>query len=385
MKTTPLLKICKTIVQWLNQSEPQNPSWSPPTWETFQRVCRIHGIAPLLHEKLKGVDWKDDTVQSWLTQQYAFNTQRIAKIHKELKAILARFSENSVRVMPLKGSILSTNFYQDPARRPMADIDLLIQLEDFEAGADLLARLGYERDVAHWKHTEFSKPDNRQVVSRTSEHPENPRKVEIHLQCRETFGGPTVNLTELMWANSMPGELLGESVTIPNPDALWLHLLVHSTYHIWQGKGRLIQLVDLAQLTPQLHDPLPLLNSIDARFTYPSLVLLKKLFPAVIEDSLLAAQGERVSPTFKHWVASLDLVNTSYLNPKPPGPYLLKALKFTGGRPQEVIQALRFAFWPSLEEIALDHPKLAKSKAPWLAYFLLPLDWTKRLVTGRKP
>jgi len=288
-------------------------------------------------------------------------------------------------VMPLKGSILSTNFYKNPAWRPMADIDLLIQPEDFAASTDLLARLGYERDVAHWKHTEFNKPDNRQIISKTTEHPENPRKLEVHLQCRETFGGPTINLTELMWANSRQGELLGESVIIPNPDVLWLHLVVHSTYHIWQGRGRLIQLVDLAQITPQLNNQFLLLDSIDARFTYPSLALLKKYFPAAaIEDSLLATQRERISPAFKGWVASLDLVNTSYLNPKPAGPYLFKAFKFTEGRLQEVIQALRFAFWPKLEEIALDHPKLAKSKVPWLGYFLLPLDWTKRLIAGRK-
>lgn len=385
MTAETLSNICDSIVCWLNQPEPRDFDWSPATWETFQFVCRVHGIALLLHEKLKGAEWIDDTLQSWLTEQYASNAQRIAKMHGELKEILALFAQNNIQLIPLKGSILSANFYKDPACRPMADLDLLIRPEDFEASAELLGQLSYEWDVVHWKHTEFSKPDNRQVISKTCEHPENPRKVEVHLHCRETFGGPTVDLTDLMWANSTPGELLGEPTTIPKLEALWLHLLVHNTYHTWQGKGRLIQLVDLTQITPQLDDPLPLLNSIDARFTYPSLTLLKKFFPDAVEDSLLAVQQKRISPAFKQWVDSLDLVNTSYLNPNPPGPYLLKALKFSEGRPQEVVQALRFAFWPSLEEIALDHPRLAKSKVPWLGYFLLPLDWTKRLIAGRKP
>jgi hypothetical protein len=47
--------------------------------------------------------------------------------------------------------------------------------------------------------------------------------------------------------------------------------------------------------------------------------------------------------------------------------YLPKALKFTEGRPREVVQALRFAFLPGLDEVALDHPQLANSKMPWLA------------------
>jgi hypothetical protein len=149
---------------------------------------------------------------------------------------------------------------------------------------------------------------------------------------------------------------------------------------MWQGKGRLIHLVDLALLRPHLDDPLPLLNSVEARFTYPSLVLLKKYFPAALDDALLATQHPRVSPSFRQWAASLDLVNTSHLNPKPPGLYLSRAIKFTEGRPREVAQALRFALLPSLEEIALDHPKLAQSRAPWLAYFLLPVDWARRVI-----
>jgi hypothetical protein len=57
----------------------------------------------------------------------------------------------------------------------------------------------------------------------------------------------------------------------------------------------------------------------------------------------------------------------------------MKALRFSKGRPREVGQALRFALLPRLEEILLDHPKLAQSRWPYLAYGLLPLDWLKRL------
>jgi hypothetical protein len=78
------------------------------------------------------------------------------------------------------------------------------------------------------------------------------------------------------------------------------------------------------------------------------------------------------------------LVTSSYLNPAPDGLYLTKALKFSEGRPIEVLQALRFSFLPGLDELSLDHPRLAQSKAPWLAYFLLPLDWTKRLLQARR-
>jgi hypothetical protein len=248
-----------------------------------------------------------------------------------------------------------------------------------------LIQLGYQPDVVHWKHTEFSQPNNRQVISKTVEHPDNPRKLEIHLKCRESFGGPTVDITNLMWTSAMEGELLGEQATLPSTEALWLHLLLHATYHLWQGRGRLIHLFDLSLVTPRVVDPLPSLNAIDARFTYPALALQKRYFPASVDEALFISQQKRVSSNFRQWVDTLNLVNSSYLNPAPEGMYLSKAIKFSEGRPSEVTQALRFALLPAPDEIALDHPRLARSKVPWLAYLLLPLDWAKRILKTQTP
>lgn len=368
-----------TIAGWLNGAALADPHWSLAIWETFQFVCQVHGVAPLLHPKLQGTPWLDSSLQSWLVEQYQFNTQRVSRMQAELQAILALFSRQQLPVMPLKGSLVASQYYAEAGLRPMADLDLLIHPGDFALAARLLAQLGYQPEVKHWKHTEFVKPENRAVVSRECEHPDNPRKLEVHLYCRESFGGPLVELTDLMWQHATPGELLGEMAWLVKAEALWLHLLAHATYHLWQGRGRLLHLVDLALVTPHLTDPLDWLNRVEARFTYPSLALLYRYFPGVLESALLASQEVRVSASFRRWVDSLNLVNTSYLNPNPIGLYLLKALKFSEGRPTEVAQALRFALLPSLEEIALDHPSITQSQLPWLAYFLLPLDWIKRV------
>jgi hypothetical protein len=375
-----LALICETIADWLNTADPKQPTWSKAMWAQFQRVSRVHGVAPLLHTTLKESSWPAPSLKAWLAEQYGFNRQRLTKMQGELTIILAEFNQNDVPLLPLKGSVLTATLYEDAGWRPMADLDLLIHPQNFERSARLLRGLGYEQSVAHWKHTEFSRPDNRQVVSRTVEHPDNPRGVELHLYCRETFGGPTVDLTDFMWQHAQHGSLLGERVMQIEEGALWLHLLIHATYHMWQGRGRLIHLIDLACLTPRIPAPLLWLDLVDARFTYPCLVLLKRYFPATLEQRILTHQQTRLSSTFRRWVASLDLVNTSYLNPQPTGLYFFKALKFSEGRPKEIGQALRFALLPSLEEIALDHPRLATSHVAWLGYFLLPLDWIKRLI-----
>ncbi len=378
-----LSQLCDTIANWLTDPEPQNPGWSPEMWETFLFASLVHGVGPMLHGKLAETAWLDKKVKNWLAEQYLFNGQRLAKMHAELKAILSLFRLNNVKLMPLKGSIISARFYPEPALRPMADLDLLIRPEDFERSAVLLAQLGYEQTVVHWKHTEFSRPDDRAVASRTGEHPDNPRGVELHLYCRETFGGPTIDLTDMMWDKARTDTLLDVETVLPSLEALWLHLLVHATYHLWQGKLRLIHLVDLWLLTPHISDPASVLQTVDARYTYPALALSQRYFPLGLDKAILKTQAARLSASFCQWADSRDLVNTSYLNPRPPGLYFVKALRFTEGRPLEVIQTLRFSFLPSPQELALDHPRLANSKMPWLAYFLLPLDWTKRLVRNR--
>ena len=368
------------MARWLTGPQPQDPVWSAAAWERFRYACLVHGVAPLLHQQLEHAPWLEPQTQTWLAAQYTLNGQRQAKFRAELQAILEAFDQQGLDVMPLKGAVLAASIYQEPALRRMADLDLLICPDNFEPSCQILTGLGYEQDVVHWKHTEFIKPDNRRVMSVSGEHPDNPRRVELHCYCRETFGGPTVDLTESLWSTAYQDTLLGKSAMLPRPEMLWLHLLVHATYHLWQGKGQLIHLLDLWLLTPKIDAPLEILNQIDTRYTYPALAMLSRYFPLRLDEAILQAQAQRLSSRFRDWAETLNLVSGSYLNPQPPGLYFSKALRFSEGRPKEVLQAARFSLLPHPEELALDHPKLARSPFPWLAYFLLPLDWVNRLL-----
>lgn len=366
--------------------QPNAPTWSAELEQAWQIACQVHGIASYLQPAMREAEWLPESLKVWAEAQHAANSQRIARLHRDLQTILALFAAHELPLMPMKGALLTAQAYPDPGLRPMADLDLLIHPADFERARDLLGQLGYQPTIHHWKHTEFIQPDNQTVVDATCEHPDNPRKLELHLYCRENFGGPIVDITDLMWGQAHLSTWLGQPAWLPSTATLALHLLVHASYHFWQGRGRLIQLLDLEQLYQHEPEPfenpqklLTLLHSIEARYTYPSLLLWHKYAPSAVNYALMISQRARVSPQFHHWADSLDLINSSHLNPNASGLYLIKALRFSEGRPREVSQALRFALLPHLDEILLDHPKLAQSRWPWLAYGLLPLDWLKRL------
>lgn len=385
--TVSLVEICSTLARWLTQ-HPQNPDWSADTWERVKVACRVHGLAAKMWQRLSGQPWIEPDMADWFHTQYRFNRERIARITADTGRILNEFNRCNLPVMPLKGVILNEFYYDDPATRPMSDIDLLVPVARFGEASRLLSQLGYEPEAEHRKHAVYVQSANRRVISRNTEHPENPRRVELHPACRENFGGPAVDLTTTIWQHARLGRVAGQAAYLPQPENLWLHLLVHSSYHLWQGRARLVHLLDL-WLVWQTEAPgntmalAEAVSKVDGRYTYPALALLGRHFGDTPLAALIKQQQTGLSPRFRHWVESLDLVNSSYLNSDPPGTYLGKALSFSEGRPEEVFQALRCAFLPGLDELSLDHPRLARSKVPWLAYLLLPLDWSRR-IGGRR-
>ena len=264
----------------------------------------------------------------------------------EARLILAGFEAAGIPIAPLKGLVLQTQYYADPALRPMSDLDFLISPPHYTAGLGLLTQLGYQVQRSHWKNIELIKPDNVQVIDPFCEHPDNPRWVELHLACKEMFGGPNLDLTECVWAQGREAQLLGETAVLMSPETLWLHLAAHTSADLWRGKARLIQLIDLWTLQPHVPNLSAALESVEARFVGLGLSLLQRTFPRTLSESQETSLRRRVSGPFWRWAKSFDLVNSSRLNPDPKLPYLLKVLRFNEGRPREILQALRYIFWP---------------------------------------
>ena len=312
---TDMREVCETLPQWLIAPPESPPDWSSHAWGLFCHASVVHGVAPLMRANIGQLQWVPDQVRDWLERQFTLNVQRVAKMHDELRDILALFSQHDIPLMPLKGALLGPWHYADPGLRPMADLDFLLRPSDFEAGEALFHRLGYEESFRNARHLRLIKPDNRDVVETGCEHPDNPRMLEVHPWCGEQVEDALINLTDLMWDNAHCRELLGETAWVVDTDVLWLHLFVHMAHHILDEhvRTRLIHLLDLAILTPQVRQPQAMLASIDARGVYPGLALLHRYFPTPQVEALLASQRERVTPAFADWSHSLDLINTSHL------------------------------------------------------------------------
>lgn len=312
---------CEELARWMVDPPERPPERPAEEEERFREAARVHGAAPLLWLRLRDRStWRESAIGAWLADQHLWNGRRVDRLQGELREILLAFAAAGVPILPLKGSVLASLYYEEPAARPMADLDVLLLSDHQEAGEALLAGLGFEKIFNGWKHARFARPGSGGIADPAREHPDNPRLLEVHPRCRERIRDTVVDLTETLHGTARRGELLGAPSLLPDADAFWLHLLVHATHHVLLNTFRLIQLADLIRLEPFLRRPEELVEAVDPRATYPALALLERYFPGERSGGLRARLRERLareSAGYVSWADGLDLWTVCYLNPAP--------------------------------------------------------------------
>jgi hypothetical protein len=288
--------------------------WGPDDWTDLRRVVTFQGLAAHLARVLPGSAIAasiQPATLDWLAGQAAQNARRIERMHEELNAILAAADVAGIEVMPLKGAVLTTVPGLDPAVRPMADLDLLVRPGDRERMATVLTGLGYARDAddaPHPTHDVFLDPGAGRVVAHEGEHPDNPRRVELHTEVKRHLWALASDddLTGMLWRDARRADVVGRPASVPAPQALLAHLAIHATSDLLVGRGRLVQWLDLGAVAPAIGEfagmPHP-------RVVYPSLRLTARALPIATAGTAedLAALERNVPDRLVRWAARVSL------------------------------------------------------------------------------
>lgn len=103
-------------------------------WEYIYKKSVSDGLTPLVYMCLSRDGLKelvDKTALEKLRRQYLINLMRNTILVEELDRLLQRLNTTGIRTMLLGGMAILKTVYSDIALRPMADIDILIDRNNF--------------------------------------------------------------------------------------------------------------------------------------------------------------------------------------------------------------------------------------------------------------
>lgn len=390
-------QISATVIGWLTDAAhapiaQATAGWGAPEWEAARWAAQVHGIAPLLDRA--AARWPDAgaldaRLRRYLADQRRLSGERVARLLDELAELLRACHAGGVAAMPLKGGLLAPTAYAEPGLRPMNDLDLLVRPGDEPRALDLLADLGYELVARGWKHAMLARPGARgPVAAYDGEHPDNPRSLDLHIRVAEQFWGIRYDLTDEIWAESAPGELLGTVAWLPRPAALLHHLAIHASSDMIARRLRLLHLHDIALVAPAVDRAgweritAGARARGEERLVYPALALARRYFPGAPDD-VLADLRAGVPRALLRQIDASELDRYSFCNAAPTTP-AEKLCWFRPGREQA--GALRHMLLPDPGEIAHWYPRLARPALLPLAYLRYGATlagWGVRRALGR--
>lgn len=119
-------------------------------WDYILEASIRHGVSPLLHHGLEQIAERTPIeglvpagICEELRELHLGNRARNRRLYRVIEEIAAAFEQAGIALMGLKDIQLARELYPDMGLRPMGDLDLLIQHQDYDRAAACLAALGF--------------------------------------------------------------------------------------------------------------------------------------------------------------------------------------------------------------------------------------------------
>ena len=163
--------------------------------------------------------------------------------------ILRLFDKNKINCIPLKGAQLIFFYDQDPSKRPLRDLDILIAESQIDDAVRLLLQNGFSfksnKDF-QTGHKSSLNPHGYDIEPLVNEH---GACVEIHYKI---FPEIKCSISEIMWQEFEKSSISDIEINRLSPEMLGLHFIYHSTskqgfdvgvqalfdlYHIFSQEG----------------------------------------------------------------------------------------------------------------------------------------------------
>ncbi len=206
-----------------------------------------HRVAALLAQALERhglLEALDDGPRRALRKAILDRQQQRALLDACCAAAADALDRAGIRYVALKGAALGATVYDEPALRPMTDVDLLVRPQDKVPALETLAAAGFERpsasEEAFWEESYYNLP----LAAPGEAGGDGGAKLELHWSIAQA--GRHAPDVDGIIARARRVDAGGRSLSVPHPVDLLLHQSLHLSYHYYEPM--LIWLHDLALL-----------------------------------------------------------------------------------------------------------------------------------------
>ncbi len=222
-----LLQLLQSCLRGTLQSEinkiPEN------VWPSLVALASRQDLAPFIYANLNQQDALDELPASAQKQLHHLHQnswiaqQRLMTAHTSITHAL---NEASIDSISLKGLWFAHSLYEDPASRPMVDIDLLVRPEQLTAATDVFIELGY---VSIQEHDSVSLEKEIWLY-----HPERRIKVDLHQDLIPYYSDLTWDTSEC-WTRAIQADLEGQPIQVLSLEDQMMHIILHGSFeHLFQ-------------------------------------------------------------------------------------------------------------------------------------------------------
>jgi hypothetical protein len=273
---------------------------------------RFHRLTPYFYTLITALGCENllsPPILKWLEDDYAWSFQQTLRQQGETREILQSLGQHGVEVILLKGADLRLRIYEDPAVRPMADLDLLIHKSQYAHTRKVLEHLGFSLSpLCSEPRPGFRERFENEMFFM----PPPGKKLGLDLHW-EIWGGAGYYRLPCQDLHGRAEPLVydGLPVKVLAPE----HALMHLCLHILEHPYALIQVLDLALLIGRLPIKWPFFLAEAIRFQCCAPVgqVLSQLAMVVPESvpQEIIAELSRVRPDF--WERAILSERLGYL------------------------------------------------------------------------
>ncbi len=214
-------------------------------WDTFKELASLHRVVLFAGRSVAEIPAVPLVIRQDFQGYITLNQFRAIDRLMELEAVVGTFTRAGLRVLTLKGPVLSAQIHGDFSWRQSTDLDFVVALQDLAAADQLLRERGYQRTipapgVSPAQHARFL----RRCPHYTHYHHERRIGIELHWRLMSIPGFLPLTFEELYASRQTVRVNQTDFLTL-SPVHLVLHLCCHGAHHEWE---RLAWINDLAVL-----------------------------------------------------------------------------------------------------------------------------------------